>query len=251
MLKFFRTIRKNLLASSKTGKYFQYAIGEIILVVIGILLALQINNWNNERVERATMRNYYERMYTEVEEEIKVIERFIGHEERLIAMNTRSMKIIDSQNRDSIPALRETLGALATAWAVEVQFPVVEEFIDQGYISKIESDSLKWALKQYSYSMNMMEVMDKYITKQYEDRIEPYINENINYSEVALKRYRDRFIEGGPPTEFEYLFNDLEFWNLLTFKSEGLAGDIKLNRRIVERLDKLNRQIEKELDKES
>ncbi|KPM32940.1 Hypothetical protein I595_1367 [Croceitalea dokdonensis DOKDO 023] len=46
MIKFFRQIRQNLLSDGKTGKYFKYAIGEIILVVIGILIALQINNWN-------------------------------------------------------------------------------------------------------------------------------------------------------------------------------------------------------------
>ncbi len=49
MIKFFRHIRKNLLMENKTGKYFKYAIGEIILVVIGILIALQINNWNENR----------------------------------------------------------------------------------------------------------------------------------------------------------------------------------------------------------
>jgi hypothetical protein len=46
MIKFFRHIRKQLLSENKTGKYFKYATGEIILVVIGILIALQINNWN-------------------------------------------------------------------------------------------------------------------------------------------------------------------------------------------------------------
>ncbi|WP_411767072.1 DUF6090 family protein [Winogradskyella sp. A3E31] len=48
MIKFFRHIRKNLLEQNKTGRYFKYAIGEIILVVIGILIALQINNWNEK-----------------------------------------------------------------------------------------------------------------------------------------------------------------------------------------------------------
>ena len=46
MIKFFRRIRQNLLMENKTGKYFKYAMGEIILVVIGILIALSINNWN-------------------------------------------------------------------------------------------------------------------------------------------------------------------------------------------------------------
>jgi hypothetical protein len=46
MIKFFRTIRKDLMEKNKTSRYFKYAIGEIVLVVIGILIALQISNWN-------------------------------------------------------------------------------------------------------------------------------------------------------------------------------------------------------------
>jgi hypothetical protein len=46
MLKFFRKIRQNLLEESKFRKYLVYALGEIVLVVVGILIPLQINNWN-------------------------------------------------------------------------------------------------------------------------------------------------------------------------------------------------------------
>jgi hypothetical protein len=49
MIKLFRNIRKNLLNEGKTSKYFKYAIGEIVLVVIGILIALNINNWAEEQ----------------------------------------------------------------------------------------------------------------------------------------------------------------------------------------------------------
>jgi len=62
MLKFFRKIRRRLLSESKFRKYLIYAIGEIILVVIGILIALQINNWNNKvqnkKIERQTLINF-------------------------------------------------------------------------------------------------------------------------------------------------------------------------------------------------
>ena len=54
MIKFFRHIRKDLMEKNKTGKYFKYAIGEIILVVIGILIALQINNWNENSKSKTT-----------------------------------------------------------------------------------------------------------------------------------------------------------------------------------------------------
>jgi uncharacterized protein DUF6090 len=56
MIKFFRKIRQNLLSENKTGKYLKYAIGEIILVVIGILIALQVSNWNQDRKDRISER---------------------------------------------------------------------------------------------------------------------------------------------------------------------------------------------------
>jgi hypothetical protein len=49
MIKFFRKIRQNLLMENKTGTYFKYAIGEVLLVVVGILIALWLNNLNSER----------------------------------------------------------------------------------------------------------------------------------------------------------------------------------------------------------
>ena len=52
MIKFFRKIRQNLISENRFSKYIMYAIGEIGLVVIGILLALQINNWNLNRLDR-------------------------------------------------------------------------------------------------------------------------------------------------------------------------------------------------------
>ena len=51
MLKLFRRIRQDLITANKFSKYFLYALGEIFLVVIGILIALQINNWNQNRID--------------------------------------------------------------------------------------------------------------------------------------------------------------------------------------------------------
>ena len=58
MIKFFRHIRQNIIMKNQKGKYLKYAIGEIVLVVIGILIALQINNWNENRKKEALKKSY-------------------------------------------------------------------------------------------------------------------------------------------------------------------------------------------------
>lgn len=69
MIKFLRRIRQNLLMENKTSKYFKYAIGEIILVVLGILIAVQINNWNENKNERELERNYLELLTQDLSED--------------------------------------------------------------------------------------------------------------------------------------------------------------------------------------
>jgi hypothetical protein len=73
MFRFFRSIRKNLINENKTVKYMKYATGEFILVVLGILFALQINNWNEERKGRLEERIILGRVIEELEATITYI----------------------------------------------------------------------------------------------------------------------------------------------------------------------------------
>lgn len=81
MIKFFRTIRQHLLMENKTGKYLKYAIGEIVLVVIGILIALSINNWNEGRKDRLKERAYLEGIRDDLTEDIKYVDFIIPFNE--------------------------------------------------------------------------------------------------------------------------------------------------------------------------
>ena len=69
MIKFFRKIRYDLMEKNKTGKYFKYALGEILLVVIGILIALQINNWNESRKKEQIEKQVLISLFQEIEKD--------------------------------------------------------------------------------------------------------------------------------------------------------------------------------------
>ena len=105
MIKFFRKIRQRLLSENKFSKYMIYAIGEIILVVIGILIALQINNWNEQRKDRAKehillnqLREDYQANLTQLEEKMATREKMIISAVELL----EAFDYPERANRDSV-----------------------------------------------------------------------------------------------------------------------------------------------------
>ena len=83
MIKFFRKIRQNLLSEGRIGKYIKYAIGEIILVVVGILIALQVNNWNESYKEQKLVIQYQERLIKDIESDLDAVKMRINYFENV------------------------------------------------------------------------------------------------------------------------------------------------------------------------
>ena len=113
MIKFFRKIRQNLLVENKTGKYFKYAIGEIVLVVIGILIALQINNWNEMRKLRRAEKEILNVLQLstsinlkELETNQKRVTRFIVNTDSILSLLNQKKEIIGDARRLFSTALR-------------------------------------------------------------------------------------------------------------------------------------------------
>ncbi|MDT0557897.1 DUF6090 family protein [Ichthyenterobacterium sp. W332] len=113
MIKFFRHIRKSLLEQNKMGKYFKYAIGEILLVVVGILIALQINNWNQKRLEVQKEKVVLNQLKLDFEANDSIIKKGLEYFDTRFKYNTLILKYTgpnvalpkDEKTRDSLGAL--------------------------------------------------------------------------------------------------------------------------------------------------
>ena len=143
MIKFFRKIRQRLLTENKISKYFLYAIGEIILVVIGILIALQINNQNDLRKTRIKEIHYLKNIKTDLKINILELDGYVKTRTQSIeAANTiiahiEGEKIIDM----------EEFNALAVPIYNWQKFHqnnnTFQELVSSGNLALISNDSIK------------------------------------------------------------------------------------------------------------
>jgi len=102
MLKFFRKIRQQQLSQNQFSKYLFYALGEILLVVIGILIALQINNWNEEQKNRSKEQQYLAALKLEIATNINRLNQEIERNDNHIkaAKAIATMIALNNQPKD-------------------------------------------------------------------------------------------------------------------------------------------------------
>ena len=136
MIKFFRKIRQRLLTENKFSKYLLYAIGEIVLVVIGILIALQINNWNAEKKiekeEIGILSNLLESLLSAKEQsDIEIFNENQLSASLLIVLNKNSNK-----NKLSINTISDSL-VYNILWNSNPNLPVLNSYTDIKTTGKI------------------------------------------------------------------------------------------------------------------
>lgn len=148
MIKFFRQIRQNLLSEGKTGKYLKYAFGEIILVVIGILIALSLNNWNENRKNKLTESEYYCKLLADFELDRQNISELYKESENKIETSKRLLLELNNKNKDKSFLLNNYLQALRTNAFVPSKVAMTD-LISSGKLNLLTNDSLKNDLIRY------------------------------------------------------------------------------------------------------
>lgn len=102
MIKFFRRIRYKLMEQNKTGRYLKYAIGEIALVMIGILLALQVNNWNENRKLQAQELNLAKQLLEDTKADSVFFQSRITHQQKRDTLFTNLINFSNNIKVDSL-----------------------------------------------------------------------------------------------------------------------------------------------------
>jgi len=147
MIKFFRNIRQNLLMENKTGKYFKYAIGEIILVVIGILIALQINTWSQNIKDSREEHRLLEKLKVNIQSDTLTLKVNLDR----IQSYLDTLKIIEKEMKD------ETLSKfsvdlsrpLISAVGMNLETTTWENLKSSGKLSLLKNATLLDSIQTY------------------------------------------------------------------------------------------------------
>ena len=164
MIKFFRKIRYDLMEKNKTGKYLRYAFGEILLVIVGIIIALQINNWNQDRLTQNRIESRLLNLIGDVENEVEEMDEVKESAKlRIIIIHEilkRNDKIKSIGWPDSIPGkeaidtIRNPNRILSALSTFDGNRPTYNELINSGEFYTIRNETLKRKIQNYYGSID-------------------------------------------------------------------------------------------------
>ena len=150
MLKFFRAIRKKLIEQDNVRKYLFYAIGEILLVVIGILIALQVNNWNELRKQQQRESVYLERLNENLHSDKKLFQLNLDFYKQVQSYGETALAyaengIVQGSNWSVLLAYFQS----SQIWPILIESSTYDELKSAGELSLLKSVLLRESLAFY------------------------------------------------------------------------------------------------------
>ena len=158
MIKFFRKIRQNLLMENKVSKYLAYGLGEIVLVVIGILIALSINNWNQEQLASEKEEKYLDNLERDLENQVISIDIQTSYAKKY---RDAAIPLLDQYHSNQELVIDSATSAKFSILTGRKTFvktdPTYEDLISTGNISLIKNIDLRNALIEYYQELERLE----------------------------------------------------------------------------------------------
>ena len=267
-MKLFRKTRKKLASETTVAAYLRYAIGETILVVVGILIALQVNNWNENQKQKKRETIYLQNLSIDLKKQIQLLDNYIDFEDVFIR-DCKDIVAHYEQNNgfkkmDSIFPKMNDLSVRVTFTNTNT---TLLEMINSGDINIIENEALKKELMEFNQLLkrfanntinNNTNLVDQIVVRN--------VMKNSNFASYSYSKRMKSLFQENYPMNFINVVKDttlktiaiqnlnepklrLEFINNVVFRN-GLAelqktGDEMLKAKATQLL----KQIEKELNK--
>jgi hypothetical protein len=201
---------------NKTGKYFKYAIGEIVLVVIGILIALQINNWNQERQFQNEEKIILKNIHTEFLENRNALK--LGLEENnqgckasIILLNLvgQNRELIQQQNLDSLMYVMLETGSFRPSQNT------ISDLLQSGKLQLLKNESLKNLFYKWTRNLKRTEVSFNRAELKIDTELVPYLSKYYSMKDIDMYgtlQWKNKTLL---TIDKLYIFEDIQFENIM------------------------------------
>ena len=224
MLRFFRHIRQKMLKEGQLSQYLFYALGEIALVVIGILLALQINNWNEAKKDRKVENQALINLKLEFDKNHKRLQMLMDIKRN---QEDQCRAYLELVTNDTIPIAKKVStprpSTYARTWGATNA--VLNSLLSTGGIDKIENDSLKFLLSNWPVLVNRYIEREKRFDTDIENLF-AFENANIPINVVKKGTHRDVWPGSYFPNNMKMVHDSLNANMVVNFQHQNYIAQM-------------------------
>jgi len=193
MIKFFRKIRQKMLTENNFKKYLIYALGEILLVMIGISLAFQVSNWDNNRIKRNAEIRFYENIKEQIQDDKGLIQSQKDFNNHFMTQFKYASEIIEDNDRSKLDTLGLIVRNLSQYSDFDKQGNIYETMVNSGQINLLQNHKIVNGIREleemYIY-INRMESIHYDVMMNHTVAV---INSVLKYSTSEIKKPDDVF----------------------------------------------------------
>ncbi|MCC5939887.1 MAG: hypothetical protein JJU34_21590 [Lunatimonas sp.] len=198
MIKFFRKIRFNLLEENKIVKYLKYAVGEIVLVVIGILIAIQINNSNQKRLNAEALEGYLNSIANNIQSDLQKAEKFTQKRLELFPrvsairqqMSPEYQKIMSEVYGENLNAesrysaqnlsfIAQTINGVWSSIYLTPNLSGFESLKSSGFLSQLQGTDLEQLLFDYYNLLDELTILENNYNSGIQRSFDDFINADL------------------------------------------------------------------------
>ncbi len=183
-MKIFRQLRQQFLVENKNSKYLKYAIGEIVLVVIGILIALQVNNWNEGRKENEVQLKYLKNLKHDLLNDITDLNRFKKIRLGKVESARQLLQLAKQEQIDDVYTIDSLYFDVGLWYEFVPNNNSFKELISSGNLNIIKNDSIKDLLLQLSKKNELIVADRNHMRREYDIYLYDKRNKEISFLEV-------------------------------------------------------------------
>ncbi len=185
MTKIFRNIRKQLAIQNKAAAYLRYAVGEIVLVVIGILIALQINTWNSNRIQKNKESVYLKNIKRDLLEQIRSIDDQINFELKISKTAKPLLKYYKKHHQFQVDSFfTAAIGSITNRRTFVKINPTYTGLLSSGNVDIISDNKFKGDLIEYYQELERLELIINKNNNLFTDAV--FVPGVIRLSELQL-----------------------------------------------------------------